>query len=619
MVATLMVANMNCNVATQDGIRRSSTNRNNERRKNMKRNILKLACLAVAVLLAACSSEDMVGEGKKVDVSKGITFQFSEERFLPGTFSGATRAAMQPQVVDLGNGMEAEMTLEPDSSCMGNTRAGDTPISDGHYMIYAIKTEDGQRYDGLKGEVKNGKFIPDTPTPWYLEPGKEYTFVCWSDAASNYGTEILVSGGNNAMVGTTVHTVAYDDDDVVPFVMRHLDARVRVQFNTYTAPMKNAEITGLAGDGTINAYRKFDLKGNLTYADISAPPSVAGTFDITPAYTPSAQTIVYKHLLKNSLYYSDGSRISILDGPFYWKSTSTLYGKPVSGYTSHPTNGSAGGQSLYSTLQKNHSYTWKVNIRPSVLYLFSDGTVGTLGDADGRHPIGIVVKEKTSESDKGTAIALTSAGDVNSFNLAQQTSFLKPVTGVTDGEEIAYSTNYYNPSYFTSKGKPVPTVPPGEWSDLITYYEGSNGSQSKHQAFYIANQYTPLHPVTGANVGKWYIPTMTEWKQALTRLGELKNNFIGDAGGSWEWPDFDDAGKWGVWNQSKFNACFTNVAGATEPNIQWAAGAAVADGGELWYRNDLETTFGVKGIGLVYVVMLSYGGNDVDVRPFVHF
>ena len=577
----------------------------------MKRNILKLACLAVAVLLAACSSEDMVGEGKKVDVSKGITFQFSEERFLPGTFSSTTRAAMQPQVVDLGNGMEAEMTLEPDSSCMGNTRAGDTPISDGHYMIYAIKTEDGQRYDGLKGEVKNGKFIPDTPTPWYLEPGKEYTFVCWSDAASNYGTEILVSGGNNAMVGTTVHTVAYDDDDVVPFVMRHLDARVRVQFNTYTAPMKNAEITGLAGDGTINAYRKFDLKGNLTYADISAPPSVAGTFAITPAYTPSAQTIVYKHLLKNSLYYPDGSYIHLLDGPFEWTSTSTLYGKPVSGYTGHPTNGSAGDQSLYSTLQKNHSYTWKINIRPSVLYLFSDGTVGTLGDADGRHPIGIVVKEKTSESDKGTAIALTSAGDVNSFNLAQQTSdgkpFLKPVTGVTDGEEIAYSTNYYNPSYFTSKGKPVPTVPPGEWSDLFTYYEGFNGNQSKHQAFYIANQYTPLHPVTGANVGKWYIPTDAEWKQVLTRYGALQNNFIGNLGTAWEWPS-TNPNDYGVWNKTKFDAYFTNVSGATAPRITWPTGVACVDGSAL-----------SNGSGICYVQMLSYSGNDVDVRPFVHF
>ena len=577
----------------------------------MKRNILKLACLAVAVLLSACSSEDMVGEGKKVDVSKGITFQFSEERFLPGTFSGATRAAMQPQVVDLGNGMEAEMTLEPDSSCMGNTRAGDTPISDGHYMIYAIKTEDGQRYDGLKGEVKNGKFIPDTPTPWYLESGKEYTFVCWSNDVVDNGTAIKVYAGYNTMVGTTVHTVTYDDEDVVPFQMKHLDARVRVQFNTYTAPMKNAEITGLAGDGTDNAEQHFDLRGNRTYADISGPPSVAGTFDITPAYTPSAQTVVYKHLLKNSLYYPDGSHISILDGPFYWTSTSTLYGKPVSGYRDHPTNGSAGGIGLYSTLQKNHSYTWKVNIRPSVLYLFSDGTVGTLGDADGRHPIGIVVKEKTSESDKGTAIALTSAGDVNSFNLAQQTSdgkpFLKPVTGVTDGEEIAYSTNYYNPSYFTSKGKPVPTVPPGEWSDLFTYYEGFNGNQSKHQAFYIANQYTPLHSVTGANVGKWYIPTDAEWKQVLTRYGALQNNFIGNLGTAWEWPS-TNPNDYGVWNKTKFDAYFTNVSGATAPRITWPTGVACVDGSAL-----------SNGSGICYVQMLSYSGNDVDVRPFVHF
>lgn len=589
----------------------------------MKRNILKLACLAVAVLLSACSSEDMVGEGKKVDVSKGITFQFSEERFLPGTFSSTTRAAMQPQVVDLGNGMEAEMTLEPDSSCMGNTRAGDTPISDGHYMIYAIKTEDGQRYDGLKGEVKNGKFIPDTPTPWYLEPGKEYTFVCWKDKIEDNGTyypsivdngtEIQVYAGCNAMVGTTVHTVTYDDEDVVPFVMRHLDARVRVQFNTYTAPMKNAEISALSGDGTDNADRNFDLKGNLTYAGIGAPPQINGAFDITPAYTPSAKTIVYKHLSKNSLYYPDNSHMAILYFPIGFTSTSTLYGKSLSDFTNtnpHVT-GSAGGQNIYTTLQKNHSYTFKINIRPSVLYLFSDGTVGTLGDADGRHPIGIVVKEKTSESDKGTAIALTSAGDVNSFNLAQQTSdgkpFLKPVTGVTDGEEIAYSTNYYNPSYFTSKGKPVPTVPPGEWSDLFTYYEGFNGNQSKHQAFYIANQYTPLHPVTGANVGKWYIPTDAEWKQVLTRYGALQNNFIGNLGTAWEWPS-TNPNDYGVWNKTKFDAYFTNVSGATAPRITWPTGVACVDGSAL-----------SNGSGICYVQMLSYSGNDVDVRPFVHF
>ena len=488
----------------------------------MKRNILKLACLAVAVLLSACSSEDMVGEGKKVDVSKGITFQFSEERFLPGTFSSTTRAAMQPQVVDLGNGMEAEMTLEPDSSCMGNTRAGDTPISDGHYMIYAIKTEDGQRYDGLKGEVKNGKFIPDTPTPWYLEPGKEYTFVCWKDKIEDNGTyypsivdngtEIQVYVGSNGMVGTTVHTVAYDDDDVVPFQMKHLDARVRVQFNTYTAPMKNAEIRWLSGDGTDNAQRTFDLKGNLTYADIGPFPNVSGAFDITPAYTPSAQTIVYKHLLKNSLYYPDGSYIHLLDGPFEWTSTSTLYGKPVSGYTSHPTNGSAGGQSLSSALQKNHSYTWKVNIRPSVLYLFSDGTVGTLGDADGRHPIGIVVKEKTSTSDKGLACALNAGLGIIPWGYRGTNYFIAGGDGSFDnmkGYEYTYTTNYYNPAAFTEYGLPMATTPPAEQQILLPTY-------------YYAAHYNPGVPVTGANIGKWFLPSAGQVKLLLKRYADLK-------------------------------------------------------------------------------------------------
>lgn len=468
----------------------------------MKRNILKLACLAVAVLLAACSSEDMVGEGKKVDVSKGITFQFSEERFLPGTFSSTTRAAMQPQVVDLGNGMEAEMTLEPDSSCMGNTRAGDTPISDGHYMIYAIKTEDGQRYDGLKGEVKNGKFIPDTPTPWYLEPGKEYTFVCWKDKEEyngtyypsivDNGTEIQVYAGCNAMIGTTVHTVTYDDEDVVPFQMKHLDARVRVQFNTYTAPMKNAEISGLSGDGTDNADRNFDLKGNLTYANISGPPQINGAFDITPAYTPSAQTIVYKHLSKNSLYYPDNSHIAILYFPINFTSTSTLYGKSLSDFTNtNPqSTGSAGGQNLYSTLQKNHSYTWKINIRPSVLYLFSDGTVGTLGDADGRHPIGIVVKENTSESDKGTACALDilnyhwkNVGDHIEENVSPSPTNLAEAAADMNGENWTYNANLQG----TVRSNQATTYP----------------------AFYQAARYTP-GVATASNIGRWYLPSYGE-------------------------------------------------------------------------------------------------------------
>ena len=62
-------------------------------------------------------------------------------------------------------------------------------------------------------------------------------------------------------------------------------------------------------------------------------------------------------------------------------------------------------------LERNHSYVYNITIRPSVLYLFSDGTVGTIGDKGSRIPIAVVVKEKTSASDKGLAVALTPAGN----------------------------------------------------------------------------------------------------------------------------------------------------------------------------------------------------------------
>lgn len=487
----------------------------------MKRNILKLACLAVAVLLAACSSEDMVGEGKKVDVSKGITFQFSEERFLPGTFSSTTRAAMQPQVVDLGNGMEAEMTLEPDSSCMGNTRAGDTPISDGHYMIYAIKTEDGQRYDGLKGEVKNGKFIPDTPTPWYLEPGKEYTFVCWKDKEEyngtyypsivDNGTDIEVHTGNNAMVGTTVHTVANDDEDVVPFVMKHLSARVRLQFNTYTAPMKDAEITSFNSDSDPEARRKFDLKGNYISGEYGPSSGFVGKFDVSPDYTPSDKVITYKNILKNYAYYLDGSNMRVLSYfPFYFSTSSTIYGKPVNDVEQMVTSWAP---AYSAVLQKNHSYTFKINIRPSVLYLFSDGTVGTIGDKGSRTPIAVVVKEKTSASDKGLACALTPAGNsIIPWGYRGTNYFIAGGDGSFDnmkGYEYTYTTDYYNPAAFTEYGLPMATTPPAEQQNLLPTY-------------YYAAHYNPGVPVTGANIGKWFLPSAGQVKLLLKRYADLK-------------------------------------------------------------------------------------------------
>ena len=60
-----------------------------------------------------------------------------------------------------------------------------------------------------------------------------------------------------------------------------------------------------------------------------------------------------------------------------------------------------------TNLDINHTYLAKIALKTKdPLYLYQDSTVGYLGDKGSRTPIGVVVKEKTSASDQGTAVAL---------------------------------------------------------------------------------------------------------------------------------------------------------------------------------------------------------------------
>ena len=150
-----------------------------------------MGCLAGLLLLSACSSEEnMADTGNKIDVAKGIRFQFTEETFVPGEVAAAkqgTRAMAEPQEIDLGNGIIAEATLEPDTAGCAQTRAGN-PVPDGTYKIYAIDAG-GTRHDGLTGTMTGGVFTPSGH--WELEAGT-YTFVCINSAVTDNGNELYV-------------------------------------------------------------------------------------------------------------------------------------------------------------------------------------------------------------------------------------------------------------------------------------------------------------------------------------------------------------------------------------------------------------------------------------------
>ena len=441
-----------------------------------------MGCLAGLLLLSACSSEEnMADTGNKIDVAKGIRFQFTEEAFVPGEVAAAkqgTRAMAEPQDIDLGNGIIAEATLEPDTVGCAQTRAGN-PVPDGTYKIYAIDAG-GTRHDGLTGTMTGGVFTPSGH--WELEAGT-YTFVCINSAVTDNGNELYVKLNHEdgmPLIGVSDPiTVTNPWDVLVSFVMRHQQARVRYQFVSYTEPIESPSLRWLNCDPHYDvgsAY--FDLKGNRlrdggTAAGIFYPSKV---IHLNQAYQPSSIT-------KEYTYTTD----YILCSPEFLSATYYAIGGTLYGRTLWSNKGVVIGP-----FQKNHSYIWKLKFKnKDPWYLYNDGTIGSLAKRGSRTPIGIVVKEKTSESDQGTACALNliygSWKNVND-NLVENVN-----PSPTSIIEAAADMNGYNWTYQPNLQGVVRANEP-----------------TTYPAFYKAAHYNPGVP-TASNIGRWYLPSYGEW------------------------------------------------------------------------------------------------------------
>ena len=453
----------------------------------------KALCFVAALLLMACSSEENVmDEAHKVDVGKGITFQFNEEAFVPGTINKkGTRAAQTPEVIDLGNGLTAEVALEPDTLGLSQTRAAN-PIPDGHYKIYAIDASN-VRHDGIDGNVSGGVFTANPPGRWELNSGEIYTFVCINDAVVDNGTSLSYTYSHNQtalqpLIGVTQHQVSNMGDDVVSFVMRHQNARVRFQITSYTAPCMNLKM-GFATDPTIApcGVTNYNLKGTITGYLNSIAAQTLSPISLTAdkPYTTSSVTETYK-TSTNYLYYPGHFQMWMAH---YVSWQGTLYGKHDI-FNNGRIMAFAFSNQATDFLERNHSYVYNITIRPSVLYLFSDGTVGTLGDKGSRTPIGIVVKEKTSESDQGTACALNlitgswkNVDDHIEENVSPAFTNMAEAAADMNGENWTYNANLLG------------TVR----SNQPTTYPG----------FYQAAHYNP-GVATASNISRWYLPSYGE-------------------------------------------------------------------------------------------------------------
>ena len=441
-----------------------------------------MGCLAGLLLLSACSSEEnMADTGNKIDVAKGIRFQFTEEGFEPGEVAAAkqgTRVLAEPQEIDLGNGIIAEATLEPDTAGCAQTRAGN-PVPDGTYTIYAIDAG-GTRHDGLTGTMTGGVFTPSGH--WELEAGT-YTFVCINSAVTDNGNELYVKLNHEdgmPLIGVSDPiTVTTPYDVFVSFVMRHQQARVRYQFVSYTEPIESPSLRWLNCDPHYDvgsAY--FDLKGNRlrdggTSAGIFYPSKV---IHLNQAYQPSSITKEYTYTTDYILCSPEFANVT------YYAIGGTLYGRTLW----------SNKGVLLGPFQKNHSYIWKLKFKnKEPWYLYNDGTIGSLAKRGSRTPIGIVVKEKTSDTDKGTACAL----DIRNYyswknvedhieeNVHPSPTNMVEAAADMNGENWTYNANLQG----IVRSNQATTYP----------------------AFYQAAHYTPGVP-TASNIGRWYLPSYGE-------------------------------------------------------------------------------------------------------------
>ena len=555
-----------------------------------------MGCLASLVLLSACSSEENVADmGNKIDVAKGIRFQFTEEAFVPGEVAAAkqgTRAMTEPKEIDLGNGIIAEATLEPDTAGCAQTRAGNL-VPDGTYKIYAIDAS-GTRHDGLTGTMTSGVFTPNNR--WELESGT-YTFVCINSAVTDNGNELYAKLNHEdgmPLIGVSDPIAVNNPFDVlVPFVMRHQQARVRYQFISYTEPMASPTLNWLNSDLTYNAGDVYlNLKGEkLRNGNNQAGIFYSGALHLNQAYQPSS-------IVKEYSYTTD----YILCSPEFASATyyaigGTLYGRTFG--SNKPV--------FFGTLQKNHSYIWKLKYKnKDPWYLYNDGTIGSLAKRGSRTPIGIVLEDKTATKD-GTAIALDIA----------PVSLYPIVTGYNG---VMWDRRTPPLSQANNKLCPTHAAAIADMDGYKYTWEGAGSADGvtikanslDYPAFYIAARYgnqlaANSITVSGSMVGrKWYLPAYGE-------LLKLRSVF----GSTLPMPNqLDDSAVIDPATMARIDAAFT-AAGAPalsshdNPGCSWTSTETDPEAAVNYYPNHL----GADNVAGKGQSVFSY----FQVIPFVHF
>lgn len=516
--------------------------------------------------ITSCKNDETITkndkEEKLVDIGEKVQITITTEDYQSEEImTRAIRLPSQPEIIELDNGLEAEVSIQEDAPESTMTRA--TTLSDGHYTIYALDSDD-KRITGtnkeLKGTFTNGEFKPDAGSRMKLEFGT-YTFVCINDAMQDNGSYLSYYIDSNPLIGITKATISSDPTHIT-FLMKHQSTRVRYCIYSYV-PIPE----GIGGEYKISntaVYRSLNYDGTPNPAWGASAVQFSLDFPASNVLPAGKQlyssTTKYLHLLGN-------------DGFFEFK-TGMLYGKSLVGKTL---------RGIASIFKKNGSFTISVKITSPGRYLFNDGSTGELAYKMSRVPIGVVLRKKT-KTEQGIAIALR---DMRADELHGNW------IGHGHGPYLKQNWSASNSSFDDMQGEYW------TWNAAATVDGVVAANDTHYGALYDAAHYNP--GVATTNIGKWYLPSVGEWKLVYALGGgnpaNITNYYV-------KYP----------WDGNAADKIFTDAGGTTLLNIPEGASQdyymSSTEQGQFMYRFHKMPT---------YVYINIPGGRQGTIRPFVHF
>ena len=449
--------------------------------KKINRLTLVLTLMAAGLFAGCASDEEATRENQKIALD-GSHFKFTEVAYQADQAVTRAAAPVKPTTVDLGDGLEAEVSVTPDAPT-GKTRAVD-PISDGKYTILAFDATTHDLQGKLEGSVTGGVFTPDAGQKLLLDPGT-YDFTCFSEPVEydEPNNRLVVhSGLKSPTIGHTQATIAGDDYEVV-FNMEHKAIRVRFNItsdilseNTPIDAYLEGSVFGpwywvhdwyTAYSGVLNNTGNGDFGGgSLNFKTVAPVTTQAGT-TYTSDYVYMLQGVSsHDNLSTYAIYFNAG----------------TIGGAPLAGKTV--------GLDVPSQWTTNQSITINVNVKGQ-LYLFEDGKARVLAGKGTHTPIGLVIQQKWEPTNqKGMACALDilnytwkNVDDHIEENISPSPTNMAEAAADMNGENWTYNANLQG----IVRSNQTTTYP----------------------AFYQAAHYTP-GVATASSIGRWYLPSYGE-------------------------------------------------------------------------------------------------------------